>query len=343
MSSPGWLHIKDEKTSYKSYYNKLKPGEDGQWPPRFWKFQLETDSNPPVKLAFTDARRLGRVRVVDCPGPDIRKHSPLVENGPDPVVDTDIFTEDFLRKIIKSRKVPIKALLLDQKAISGIGNWVADEVLFYARLHPEQYCDQFSDAQIWTLYEAIRYVCQTAVDKLGDPDELPQDWIFHYRWGKGKNSAGKLPSGETLAFVTVGGRTSCFAPALQKKTGAVAADADVKVEDDAVEKPAKKGRGKVKVEDEEADGTPVSKGNGKAPGRGRAAVKKEEEDAKPSTSAKKTQKRKVASAADDAEDAASPAQKKQRKTPASAIVKAEAEVDESGRRRSRRLRNKPVS
>lgn len=257
------------------------------------------------------------------------------------MVDTDIFTEDFLSKIMKSRKVPIKALLLDQKAISGIGNWVADEVLFYARLHPEQYCNQFSDAQIGTLYEAIRYVCQTAVDKLGEPDELPRDWIFHYRWGKGKNSAGKLPSGETLAFVTVGGRTSCFAPALQKKTGAVAADADVKVEDDAVEKPAKKGRGKkIKAEDEEVDGTLVSKG--KATGRGRAAVKEEEEDEKSSPPAKKTQKRKGASAINDAEDAPSPAQKKQRKTSASATVKAEAEIDESGRRRSGRLRNKPV-
>lgn len=344
MSPPGWLHIEGEKTQYKSYYNKLKPGEEGQWPPRFWKFHLETDSNPPVKLAFTDARRLGRVRVVDCPGPDIRKHSPLVENGPDPVIDTDIFTEEFLRKIVKSRKVPIKALLLDQKAISGIGNWVADEVLFYARLHPEQYCDQFNDAQIGTLYKAIRYVCQTAVDKLGDPDEMPQDWIFHYRWGKGKNSAGKLPSGEKLAFVTVGGRTSCFAPALQKKTGAVAADADVKVEDDDAEKPAKKGRGKVKAEDEEVNGAPVSKAKGKT-ARARATVKKEDEDAESSPPGKKTQKRKGASVAGDAEDAPSPAPKKQRTTPASATIKAEAEAeaDESGRRRSGRLRNKPIN
>lgn len=340
------MHIKDEHTQYKSYYNKLKPGEEGEWPPRFWKFQLETDSKPPVKLAFTDARRLGRVRVVDCPGPDIRKHPPLVENGPDPVTDTDVFTEDFVRKKVKSRKVPIKALLLDQKFVSGIGNWVGDEVLFHARLHPEQYCDEFSDAQIKTLYESIRYICQTAVDKLGDPDELPQDWIFHYRWGKGKNHAGKLPTGEKLEFVTVGGRTSCYAPALQKKTGAVAAEARIK-DDDSEEKPAKsKGGRKAKTEDDDAS-IRTSKAKGKSAGRSRAAVTEEEEEdeeeAKPRASTKKTQKRKGASADEDSKDEPSPVQKKQRKASAAATAKAETENETSGRRRSGRLRNRPVS
>lgn len=74
-------------------------------------------------MAFTDPRRFGRVRIVECPGTDIRKHSPLVENGPDPVVDKDIFTEDYLRTVMQKRRVPIKALILDQAVISGIGNW----------------------------------------------------------------------------------------------------------------------------------------------------------------------------------------------------------------------------
>lgn len=237
--------------------------------------------------------------------------------------------------------MPIKALLLDQKFLSGIGNWVGDEVLFHARLHPEQYCDQFSDVQIKTLYESIRFICQTAVDKLGDPDELPQDWIFHYRWGKGKNHAGKLPSGEKLEFVTVGGRTSCYAPALQKKTGAVAAEANVKDEDDSDEKPAKKGGKKAKSEDKAHD-TPASKPKG----RSRGVVKKEEEEeeeAKPKVFAKKTQKRKGASVDEDSKDAPSPAQKKQRKASAAAPAEAEAETHNSGRRQSGRLRNQPVS
>lgn len=219
----GWIHIKGERTAYTNYYKKMKAGEADQWPPKFWKFHLETDDDPAVEIAFTDPRRFGRVRLVDCPGKEIRKHSPLVENGPDPVVDTDIFTEEFLRTKMKSRHVPIKALLLDQATLSGIGNWVGDEVLYQAKLHPEQYCDEFNDEQIKKLYGSIRYVCQLAVDKLGDSNEFPKDWIFHCRWGKGTTGVtSHLPNGEKLAFLTVGGRTSCYAPGEQKKSGHIA-------------------------------------------------------------------------------------------------------------------------
>ncbi|KAK0629149.1 Formamidopyrimidine-DNA glycosylase N-terminal domain-containing protein [Bombardia bombarda] len=217
----GWIHIKGEQTAYTNYYKKMKPDELDVWPPKYWKFKLQTE-DPTVEIAFTDSRRFGRVRLVDCPGETIRKHSPLVENGPDPVVDINIFTEDYLKKKMRSRHVPIKALLLDQATISGIGNWVGDEVLYHAKLHPEQYCDDFDDAQIKTLYESIRFVCQLAVDKLGDSDQFPEDWLFNYRWGKGtKGATSRLPNGENLAFLTVGGRTSCFAPNVQKKTGRV--------------------------------------------------------------------------------------------------------------------------
>ena len=254
----GWIHIKGDRTAYTNYYKKMKDGEADQWPPKFWKFQLQTDEDKPVEIAFTDPRRLARVRLVDCPGKDIRKHSPLVENGPDPVVDTDIFTEDFLRKKMKARHVPIKALLLDQKTLSGVGNWVGDEVMYHAKLHPEQYCDEFNDEQIKTLYESIQYVCQTAVDKLGDSDQFPEDWIFHHRWGKGKG-ASHLPNGDKLAFITVGGRTSCYAPEVQKKTGHIPPG----VKEEPImsdEEPAKKKRTSkakpIKEDDDDADAPP---------------------------------------------------------------------------------------
>lgn len=229
-----------------------------QWPPRFWKFQLVTEGDPGTEVAFTDPRRFGRVRLVDCPGKDIRKHSPLVENGPDPVVDADVFTESYLRDKMRARHVPIKALLLDQTMLSGIGNWVADETLYQAQLHPEQYCDEFGDKEVARLFSMIRYVCQTAVDKLGDSDEFPEHWLFNHRWGKGAKGA-KLPNGEKLAFITVGGRTSCYAPAVQKKTGHIAPG--VKVEDGTADEPPKKQgrRKKVKEEEEEVEEGPPRK------------------------------------------------------------------------------------
>lgn len=250
--STGWIHIKGERTAYTNYYKKMKDGED-QWPPKFWKFRLET-KEPAVEVAFTDPRRLGRVRLVDCPGKDIRKHSPLVENGPDPVVDLDRFTEEYLRKKMKARHVPIKALLLDQTTLSGIGNWVGDEVLYQAKLHPEQYCDEFNGQQIKKLFESIRYVCQESVDKLGDSDEFPKDWMFHYRWGNRPSApTSRMPNGEKLAFLKVGGRTSCYAPAVQKKSGHVPPGVKEEpiVSDAEPEKPTKKKAAKSKPKKEE--------------------------------------------------------------------------------------------
>lgn len=225
----------------------MKPGEADAWPPKFWKFQLQTKDSA-VEVAFTDPRRFGRVRLVDCPGDSIRKYSPLVENGPDPVVDSDTFTADFLKQKMRSRHVPIKALLLDQTVLSGIGNWVADEVLFQARLHPEQYCDEFNDEQVETLYKSIRDVCQLAVDKLGDSDQFPTNWLFHVRWGKGgKGAATHLPSGEKLAFLTVGGRTSCYVPELQKKTGRVVPGVKEEVADSDQDELKPKAKAKTKA------------------------------------------------------------------------------------------------
>lgn len=66
---------------------------------------------------------------------------------------------------MQNRHKPIKALILDQAIISGIGNWVADESLYHARLHPEQYCNEFSDEEIKRLYDSIRYVSNIGPNK----------------------------------------------------------------------------------------------------------------------------------------------------------------------------------
>lgn len=261
--SQGWIHIKGDRTAYTNYYKKMKPEEMDIWPPKFWKFHLTTE-DPAVEVAFTDPRRFGRVRLVDCPGESIRKYSPLVENGPDPVVDIDRFTEEYLRNKMHSRHVPIKALILDQTVLSGVGNWVGDEVLYQAKLHPEQYCDDFSDEQIKKLYDAIRHVCQFAIEKLGDSDQFPKDWMFHYRWGKGaKGAAGHLPNGEKLAFLTVGGRTSCYAPEVQKKSGRIVPGVKEELIESDQEQPKPKKATKAKAAKAE-DAQPANKKKRKA-------------------------------------------------------------------------------
>ncbi|KAH6700932.1 hypothetical protein VD0002_g8814 [Verticillium dahliae] len=336
LGMTGWVHIKGDKTAYTNYYKKMKPEEADHWPPKYWKFRLETEGTPKVEVAFTDPRRFGRVRLVDCPGDDIRKHTPLVENGPDPVVDVDMFTEEYMRSKMTSRHVPIKALLLDQTHISGIGNWVADEVLYQAKVHPEQYCDDFSDREIRAIYEKVRYVCQTAVDKLGDSDEFPEDWLFKYRWGKGgKDAVSKLPNGEKLAFITVGGRTSCYAPSRQQKTGRVvpsAKEEPIDAEPTAKTTTAKlKGRKNVKeVEPSDEDEKPPAKKQRGA--RTASHVKVEDVDGDTETPPLKKQKKTAEPS--KAGLASSKPKVKQETT----RVEASTNEDDLGRRRSGRIR-----
>lgn len=138
----------------------------------------------------------------------------------------------------------------------------SDEILYHAKLHPEQYSDTFSTAQVKQLHESILYVCGTAVDVLGDSTKFPEEWIFNHRWGKGKkDAAGTLPNGAKITFLTVGSRTSCVVPSVQKKTGVVAGDIKQEIsggdggEDGADEAKEKKGsrRGKRKASTEEEE------------------------------------------------------------------------------------------
>ncbi|KAL9053055.1 MAG: hypothetical protein Q9206_004079, partial [Seirophora lacunosa] len=210
----GWWKIRDHETAY--YKPTKPPTEPTAWPPKYWKFALGTSSSSDLSLtehAFVDFRRFGRIRLIDCPASEMRHVSPLAENGPDPVVDRDVLTEGWLVRKLQSKHVPVKALLLDQGNISGIGNWVGDELLYDAKIHPEQYSDTLTAAQMSQLHRSIRYVCSTAVELRAESERFPETWLFKYRWGKGKKDDPKmLPNGERIKFLTVGGRTSAIVP-----------------------------------------------------------------------------------------------------------------------------------
>jgi formamidopyrimidine-DNA glycosylase len=121
LGMTGWIKFSNDNSAY---YRPAKE-EDVQWPPKFWKFRLDMEGEPKCEVAFVDPRRLGRIRLVDVEADQMRKTTPLKENGPDPVVDAEILTKEWLRKKLNSKKVPVKALLLNQANISGVGNWVA--------------------------------------------------------------------------------------------------------------------------------------------------------------------------------------------------------------------------
>ncbi|KAF2722559.1 hypothetical protein K431DRAFT_266063 [Polychaeton citri CBS 116435] len=296
LGMTGWIKFSNEYTGY--YRSAKEENEKEAWPPKYMKFLLKCDKDgdrDAVEVAFCDARRLARIRLVDCDAEDIRNQTPLKENGPDPVRDKDIVTVAWLKDLLRRKRVPIKALLLDQANLSGVGNWVADEILYNARIHPEQYSNSFSDKQIKSLHDSLIGICTIAVETLADSKQFPEGWLMRYRWNKGKKDANVLPNGEKIMHITVGGRTSAIVPSVQKKTGAVAGDAD-EDEDSAEEKPVKGKKRKaqqedvaVKDEDEEEEQKPAKK-----PARGSKASKPAKEEAKLPTPTKGSKSRKAA-------------------------------------------------
>jgi formamidopyrimidine-DNA glycosylase len=134
LGMTGWVKFSSEDSGY---YRSKKEVEEGQaeWPPKYmkwlWKFEKEAggEKREAVEVAFVDPRRLARIRLVECEAGEVREHSPLKENGPDPVVDKEEFTFEFLKALLGKKKVPVKALLLDQANISGKSSWKLARIL----------------------------------------------------------------------------------------------------------------------------------------------------------------------------------------------------------------------
>ncbi|CAG8511679.1 9772_t:CDS:10, partial [Scutellospora calospora] len=207
----GDIRFKDQEIFQ---YRRPSKDDPKDWPPRFWKFtisleELSDSSSQNIVMAFTDKRRLARIRLVNSPLQD----PPISKLGFDPLQsmpDRQTFKEKTLK-----RHCPIKALLLDQSFSAGVGNWIADETLYQSRIHPAQYANTLSDEQITALYENLVYVCKTAVEVNADASLFPSSWLFHYRWGKGNKVGAFMPDGEKILFETVGGRTTAIVPSVQ--------------------------------------------------------------------------------------------------------------------------------
>ena len=112
-----------------------------------------------VRLYFNDMRRLGRMELID-------KLDTLMDRlGPEPL--SDEFTPDVLQSRTNRHGIPIKAALLDQHIIAGIGNMYADEALFLCRLHPLTPAGSLSSQQVADLWSAVREVLTLAIANHG--------------------------------------------------------------------------------------------------------------------------------------------------------------------------------
>ena len=181
--------------------------DDPQWPPRFSKIHLIFEDGG--ELVMTNARRLGRIRLLEDP----ENEPPVGKLGFDPYLALPEFPE-FAAKVAR-RKISVKALLLDQKFAAGVGNWIADEVLYQARLDPRLRADQLTPEQVRRLRTKLRHVIKTAVEANADKSRFPKTWLFHHRWGK--NQDAQTARGEPIEHIEVAGRTTAWVPSAQNE------------------------------------------------------------------------------------------------------------------------------
>jgi len=111
------------------------------------------------RLVFNDQRRLGLIWLVD----DTR--AVVGKLGPEPLDER--FTPDILGQRLSRHHIPVKAALLDQCIVAGIGNMYADEALFAARIHPLRKTDDLSPKEVRMLHNSIRRILREAIGNKG--------------------------------------------------------------------------------------------------------------------------------------------------------------------------------
>lgn len=154
-------------------------------------------------LIFSDARQFGRVRFHH--GPD----APAWWEGSAPEINSPEFTLAKMRGFVRRHgRAPIKAVLLLQSGFPGIGNWMADEILWRARIAPRRRGGKLNEARLRALWRSTRFVSRASLQTIGrDNSDPPKGWLLHERWRAG----GKCPRhGQTLRRTTIGGRTTAW-------------------------------------------------------------------------------------------------------------------------------------
>ncbi|MDP2950149.1 MAG: bifunctional DNA-formamidopyrimidine glycosylase/DNA-(apurinic or apyrimidinic site) lyase [Chloroflexota bacterium] len=166
------------------------------------------------ELRYTDFRKLGTMWLTDDP------HSVVGRLGPD-VLD-QAFTVAVLRSLLDRRSAPIKAVLMDQGALAGLGNIYSEEALFLAGVHPQRPAKSLSDDDVTRLHRAIGEVLAEA---LGHRGSSFRDYVDaegrqgRHQWHVKVYRRTDEPCytcGTQIERVKVGGRSTHFCPRCQK-------------------------------------------------------------------------------------------------------------------------------
>ena len=177
-------------------------------------FELEKGT-----LYYNDTRMFGYLLYYKNPA-SFEKAKHFENLGVEPL--SSLFTEKYFKESLKNKTGKIKAVLMDQKMVTGIGNIYADESLFEAKIRPDRKPSSLSSTEVSKLHKAIIRILKRAIDVGGSSVatyRLLDDTRGNYaREHKVYGKAGKLcvSCKKPLQKTVVGGRTTVFCPNCQK-------------------------------------------------------------------------------------------------------------------------------
>lgn len=116
------------------------------------------------KLFFNDHRKFGWMRLI--PTVEIPAIDFMRKVGPEPL-DADFTAAQFRERFTRRARTTIKAALLDQSVVAGVGNIYADEALWGAKIHPQRLVSSISHDEFTAVYEELRAVMNLAIEKGG--------------------------------------------------------------------------------------------------------------------------------------------------------------------------------
>ncbi len=172
-------------------------------------------------LYFNDQRKFGFVKVLSTEKVEEEKFIRELAKEP-----WEMTTKELFERCQRHAKAPIKAVLLDQKVIAGLGNIYADESLFYASVHPAKKAGELTEEQVALILEGARSVMMESIDSGGStmatyvkPDGSTGSYLENFAKVFRREGRDCVRCGETILKTRVAGRGTHYCPKCQKKPG----------------------------------------------------------------------------------------------------------------------------
>jgi len=121
------------------------------------------------KLFFNDQRKFGYFKLMSKD--EVENDSFIKKLGPEPLDTNKFITEQFIKRIRKRNNSSVKAAILDQSVIAGIGNIYADEALFLAKIHPASKVKDLTDDELVSILESAIKVMKLSIKLGGSTDK----------------------------------------------------------------------------------------------------------------------------------------------------------------------------